>query len=190
MEGTIQDQIERPDAPMRTDTFRKSRPLIVGGETPESPFPIRMSGEVQHGFKRGSRELGCHTANLPDDELEPMTSTVKTGIYYGYAQVHPECPNGCASDLPNEDLRVWPMVMSIGWNPYYKNEKLTAEVHIIHQFKEDFYGHVMTVLVLGYIRPELDYTSKDALIEDIQTDIKVALRSLERPDYQDRKSVV
>lgn len=38
--------------------------------------------------------------------------------------------------------------------------RLFQEVHVIHKFKENFYGHVMTVLVLGYIRPELDYTSK------------------------------
>jgi riboflavin kinase len=55
-----------------------------------------------------------------------MISTVKTGIYFGYAQVHLECPKGTASQLPDEDLQVWPMVMSIGWNPFYKNEKLTA----------------------------------------------------------------
>lgn len=57
----------------------------------------------------------------------------------------------------------------------------------------------MTVLVLGYIRPELDYVSKgelwaviscekkliplDALVQDIQTDVKVALNSLARPEY-------
>jgi len=34
------------------------------------------------------------------------------------------------------------------------------EVHIIHPFAHDFYGHDMSVLVLGYIRPELDYVSK------------------------------
>lgn len=34
------------------------------------------------------------------------------------------------------------------------------EVHIMHPFKHDFYGHEMSVLVLGYIRPELDYISK------------------------------
>lgn len=66
------------------------------------------------------------TANLPDDKLEPMTSTVKTGIYFGYAQVHRSCPKGQAAPLPEDDLKVWPMVMSLGWNPFYKNEKLTA----------------------------------------------------------------
>lgn len=65
-------------------------------------------------------------ANLPDDAINPMISTIKTGIYFGYAQVHPECPKGTAAQLPDEDLQVLPMVMSIGWNPFYKNEKLTA----------------------------------------------------------------
>jgi riboflavin kinase len=64
-----------------------------------------------------------------------MISTVKTGIYFGYAQVHLECPKGTASQLPDEDLQIWPMVMSIGWNPFYKNEKLTAvgaiDLHIV-----------------------------------------------------------
>jgi len=42
----------------------------------------------------------------------------------------------------------------------------------------------MKVLVLGYIRPEYDYVSKEALIDDINTDIKVAVKSLERPAYK------
>lgn len=36
----------------------------------------------------------------------------------------------------------------------------SQEVHIIHPFAHDFYGHDMSVLVLGFIRPELDYVSK------------------------------
>lgn len=61
-------------------------------------------------------------ANLPDEALDPMTSVAKPGIYYGYARVH----LGEGDDVPSEDREVWPMVMSMGWNPYYKNEKLTA----------------------------------------------------------------
>ncbi len=30
----------------------------------------------------------------------------------------------------------------------------------MHDFKSDFYGHDMQAVVLGYIRPELDYTSR------------------------------
>jgi riboflavin kinase len=28
--------------------------------------------------------------------------------------------------LSVEDGKVWPMVMSVGWNPYFRNEKITA----------------------------------------------------------------
>lgn len=42
----------------------------------------------------------------------------------------------------------------------------------------------MRVAVLGYIRPEKNYTSLDGLIEDIHMDIRVAHNSLARPAYQ------
>ena len=41
----------------------------------------------------------------------------------------------------------------------------------------------MNLLILGFIRPEYDYVSKDSLIEDINVDIEVARRSLEREAY-------
>lgn len=53
----------------------------------------------------------------------------------------------------------------------------------MHDYASDFYGHEMRVLVLGYIRPELDYTSREALIDDIDTDKKVAVASLARSAY-------
>ena len=42
----------------------------------------------------------------------------------------------------------------------------------------------MKLLVLGFIRPEYDYVSKDSLIEDIMTDCRVAERSLKREKYR------
>lgn len=52
---------ERPVAKFRTETFRQSRPSIVGPDIPEPPYPITLSGPVQKGFGRGSKELGCPT---------------------------------------------------------------------------------------------------------------------------------
>ena len=50
-----------------------------------------------------------------------MSSVTATGVYYGYAQViAPEAALGI------DHLNVFPMVMSLGWNPFYKNERLTA----------------------------------------------------------------
>jgi hypothetical protein len=33
------------------------------------------------------------------------------------------------------------------------------EVHILHQFEDDFYGETMRMLVLGHIRPERNFDS-------------------------------
>lgn len=247
-----------PVAPM-APTSRENRPTIVGPASgPEAPYPVQLKGVVTRGFGRGARFLGIPTANLPDTSLSPLSSLpTSTGIYYGFARVHPSLstplptapptPSVSGTSTPllhlpahathgkyalsklhahahshahaalspeeiqrlpaetapyppdsaplaeedepapkrlsEEDTQVWPMVMSVGWNPYFKNEKVTAEVHIMHPFAHDFYGHDMSVLVLGYIRPELDYVSKEALVADIQTDVKVALNSLAREPY-------
>jgi len=173
---------ERPAAPWRTETFRQSRPDIAGPDAPEPPFPIVLSGVVQRGFGRGGKDLGCPTANLPDDSILPMSSVTRTGVYYGYAQISPDKDGQRL--LRDEDAEVMPMVMSLGWNPFYKNERLTAEIHLMHDFGSDFYGHELKTVVLGFIRPELDYTSREALIEDIETDKRVALKSLARPAYE------
>ncbi|GLB33567.1 putative riboflavin kinase [Lyophyllum shimeji] len=170
-----------PEAPLQTQT-RQTRPEIVGPASPEPPFPIRLRGPVQRGFGRGGKDLGCPTANLPDESITPISTVAKTGVYYGYAQVIP--PKDGESRLRSEDTKVFPMVMSLGWNPFYKNERLTAEIHIMHEFQSDFYGLEMRAVVLGYIRPELDYISREALIDDINTDKRVALNSLNRPEYQ------
>lgn len=79
---------------------------------------------------------------------------------------------------------MYPTVLSIGYNPYYKNEKRSIEIHLLHSFREDFYGATLSLVILGYIRPEYDYVSKEALVEDIREDIRVAQRSLTRPDYE------
>ncbi|KAF8164999.1 hypothetical protein B0H34DRAFT_218841 [Crassisporium funariophilum] len=180
---TAGDYAARQEIPVaRVNSGRSIRPHIVGPDTPEPPFPIALAGPVQHGFGRGAKDLGCPTANLPDDSITPISSVAKIGVYYGFAQVIP--PPEHVSDFLPEDLKVLPMVMSLGWNPFYKNERLTAEIHILHDFKSDFYGHEMRAVVLGYIRPELDYVSREALIEDIDFDKQVALNCLQRPGYQ------
>ena len=50
---------DRRAAPVATG--RENRPDIVGPAFPESPFPILLSGEVQRGFGRGGKDLGCPT---------------------------------------------------------------------------------------------------------------------------------
>lgn len=152
------------------------RPLIVGPEKgPSTPFPLRLSGPVIKGFGRGSKELQIPTANIPVEGLEVGgCQTIESGIYYGFAGLNLH---------DKKQGAVFPMVMSIGWNPFYKNTVRSVEVHIVHSFQEDFYGARMNLVILGFIRPEYDYVSKEALIEDIKMDIQVGLNSLEREGY-------
>ena len=53
-----------------------------------------------------------------------MSSVTRTGVYYGYAQVSSEKDGQVVLDAA--DSQVFPMVMSLGWNPFYKNERMTA----------------------------------------------------------------
>ncbi|PWN41469.1 riboflavin kinase [Ceraceosorus guamensis] len=162
---------------------RRTRPSVIGDDAGLSheqgkTYPIYLRGDVQKGFGRGGKELGCATANLPSSVFDPPSKLTETGVYFGYASVDLDAETGGA-----KDGGVWPMVMSVGWNPFYKNEQKTAEVHIMHEFQHDFYGKHMKVVVLGYIRPEFNYVSREALIEDIETDKQVGLRSLDRPAW-------
>lgn len=172
------------------------RPLIAGPtEGPEDPFPLRLSGPVIKGFGRGSKELQIPTANIPIDGLRVGgCETVESGVYYGYAGLDipattddddkSSAATATATATTATDSKVFPMVMSIGWNPFYKNSVRSVEVHIIHTFPKDFYGVQMNLVILGFIRPEFDYVSKEALIEDIKMDIRVGEKSLQREGYR------
>jgi riboflavin kinase len=56
-------RVERPAAPLQTESFRSSRPQLVGPDSPEPPFPIALAGCVQRGFGRGGKDLGCPTGS-------------------------------------------------------------------------------------------------------------------------------
>jgi riboflavin kinase len=79
------------------------------------------------------------------------------------------------------------MVMSIGYNPFYKNTVRSAEVHVLQNFGEDFYGVEMRLLILGFIREEKDYEGVEALVKDIEVDCEVARRSLDRKGWRPRE---
>lgn len=165
-----------------TSTTTKGRPTIVGPDTgPEPPFPYRMEGKVISGFGRGSKELGIPTANLPvDDSSSSWISDIPSGVYFGWASLSlpPSHPDYAPSPVSDSKFQIFPMVMSIGYNPFYKNRVRSAEVHILHKFKEDFYGSEMRILIMGFIRQEKDYEGLEALVEDINFDCEVAKNSL------------
>ncbi|XP_027023272.1 riboflavin kinase [Tachysurus fulvidraco] len=132
-------------------------------------LPYFCRGPVIRGFGRGSKELGIPTANFPESVVDSLPADISTGIYYGWARVD------------NGDVHK--MVMSIGWNPYYKNIKKSMETHLIHKFKDDFYGQMLSVVMVGYIRPEKGFSSIEELITAIHSDIEEAKRNLDLPEH-------
>ena len=131
-------------------------------------LPALLKGPVVKGFGRGSKQLGVPTANFPE-EVVAQLPPLKQGVYFGWGLV--------------EGDEVREMVMSLGFNPYYKNTKKSAETHILHQFPEDFYGRQLSICVLGFIRDMTDFHSLQELIDAIQGDIKAAKECLSSGEY-------
>ncbi|XP_074669745.1 riboflavin kinase-like [Strix aluco] len=132
-------------------------------------LPYFCRGEVVKGFGRGFKELGIPTANFSEQVVESFPSIISTGIYYGWT---------CAG---NGDVHK--MVLSIGWNPFYKNIKKSVEMHIIHTFMDDFYGEILSTVILGCIQSEKNLSSLEALISAIQEDIEEAKTQLDLPEH-------
>ncbi|CAI4219930.1 unnamed protein product [Parascedosporium putredinis] len=125
----------------------EGRPLVVGNDDgPEAPFPYQMEGKITTGFQRGSTLIGFPTANLPISLTRtPWINEISTGVYFGWSALrlptaHADNPFTSASSssstpaLPSSPstspYALYPMVMSIGYNPYFKNTVRTAEALI------------------------------------------------------------
>ncbi len=104
--------------------------------------------------------------------VQGVLAEAVTGIYCGWAGV-------------GADPTVYKMVMSIGWNPFYSNDEKTAEPWLLHEFAADFYGAELRLLVCGYIRPEANFESLDALIARIHKDADVSRAALDHPAYKE-----
>ncbi|KAI1189717.1 hypothetical protein F5B17DRAFT_428306 [Nemania serpens] len=181
------------------------RPRVLYPDSgPEPPFPLRMEGAVISGFGRGSKELGIPTANLPvDAAATPWIAEARSGVYFGWASLalpptHPDSISSGTSTSTTTTttapaaprFQIYPMVMSIGYNPFYKNSVRSAEVHVLHSFGADFYDAPMRLLILGFVRDERDYSGLDALVDDIRIDCDVARQSLARAAWTPAEGVV
>jgi len=136
----------------------------------------KMEGEVTKGFGRGSTEIGCPTANFNEQVVEDLPKDFEAGIYFGWA------------NISSEPDTVRKAVVSIGWNPYYKNTKKSVETHILHEYKQQFYGDWLKLLICGYIRPEANFDSLDELIQAIKDDIQHAGKALDQDMFKEFQS--
>ena len=120
-----------------------------------------LRGKVVHGHARGGSQLGFPTANVAmNDAVVAALTPMKNGVFCGFAAVE------------TEPLEVLPMVMSVGFNPHFKDQTLTAEVHFVHKFEKDFYVSVIRVAAIARLREQKQYDSLQGLIDDIRNDCR------------------
>lgn len=131
--------------------------------------PRHIGGPVIKGFGRGSKVLGIPTANLSTEGYSDLLLEHPSGVYFGWAGLSAR--------------GIYKMVMSIGWNPYFDNKEKTIEPWLLHEFNEDFYGEELRVVIVGYIRPEVNFPSLESLIAKIHEDGEIAEKALNLPLY-------
>lgn len=117
------------------------------------PYPV--SGNIVAGAARG-RQLGYPTWNL---RLSELKLPPPVGIYSGWA----------GRRIPH------PAMAYYGSNPTFGGESLRLEAHLFdvnepHEAQPD---HTETVWLSGYIRPEVQFDSAEALRRQLEEDERI-----------------
>lgn len=115
---------------------------------------FRVAATVVDGDKRG-REIGFPTANLrpPPRKLIPGH-----GVYACFAEVGGQRHHAA---------------VNVGIRPTFGGGEVLIEAYLL-DFEGDLYGEEMIVEFVQYLRPELDFDSVDALVEQIGADVSAS----------------
>ncbi len=130
----------------------------------EAVGPYRLAGAVVRGFQRGSKLLGFPTAYLDPAAFAGVLDNAPHGVYIGFASV--------------AGGSVHRAFISVGLNPTFKNKQITVEAYIDHVFPSDFYGQNLSLVIVGYLRPQLAFDGIDKLIKAIKLDVTVGTIAL------------
>ncbi|KAH9876545.1 hypothetical protein J1614_003676 [Plenodomus biglobosus] len=190
------DHIAGPDTPQSPFPIKLRGPVVKGFGRGSKELGIPTANIPLSGLSIGGHDdlaSGIYYGWCTLDHSSITSATTSTSVPSATDDTSIPTPssNHAVADLEypsststaNTDSIVYPTVLSIGYNPYYKNSQRSIEIHILHSFPADFYGATLSLVILGFIRPEYDYVSKEALVEDIREDIRVAQRSLAREGY-------
>mmetsp|Transcript_89257 Transcript_89257/g.182053 ORF Transcript_89257/g.182053 Transcript_89257/m.182053 type:complete len:188 (-) Transcript_89257:427-990(-) len=154
----------------------------------QTNLPLRLTSVVVRGYGRGSTDLGIPTANLSREEIkfnliDASFDDLPTGIYWGFCRI-------------GGNATIFKTACSIGYNPFYGNERKTVEPHLIasvgderrHQSScgetllGDFYDQSIRLSLVEYLRPELPFEGLEKLVAAIKKDISDAERFCEKND--------
>jgi len=99
-------------------------------------------------------KLGIPTANIPADDLSEKHPDLETGVYYGVVALDPKSYEHENDSKEKESSTLLPAVLSIGYNPFYKNTVRSVVRSIAtHSPPEPIYiqpgriylGHILTL---------------------------------------------
>lgn len=150
------------------------RELLDRGDLPAAAEvlgrPHRLRGRVVHGDKLG-REIGFPTANI-----EVSAGMIpRHGVYAGRLTVADANGNVKASGLVGEPL---PAAVSLGLNYTVGGTDLRVEAFVIDREGLDLYDTEVTLDLVEWRRPMLDFGGLDALIEALTADVDWCRRVL------------
>lgn len=132
------------------------RAHITNGSAKEASIVLghrfQVEGEVVQGAQLG-REIGFPTANVaPPTGIVPLHD----GIYASYASIDDE-----------QEMR--PAMTYIGTRPAVNTGERMIETHLL-DFEGDLYGRKLTTSFVTHLRPDSDFPTVDALVEQLGHD--------------------
>jgi riboflavin kinase/FMN adenylyltransferase len=120
--------------------------------------PYRLSGTVVRGEQRG-RELGYPTANIEAEHLVPGHGIYATNLIL--------------------DGTSYPAATSIGVRPVFEGTNRTVEAYVLDAPSDfDIYDRDVQLDFHAYIRDERDFESSEALVRQMDRDIKDVRQAL------------
>ncbi|NLM07098.1 MAG: bifunctional riboflavin kinase/FAD synthetase [Tissierellia bacterium] len=116
-----------------------------------------LMGRVVDGNKRG-RTMGFPTANI---EITDNFVIPKFGVYL--------------TEVNYKD-KLYKSITNVGTNPTFKaDDNVRVEAFII-DFSQDIYGEEIEISFIERIRDEIKFDSKEALIEQMNKDVEIAMK--------------
>lgn len=164
--GTVVHAIPRISWERREVSSSIVREHIMKGAAREASIVLghrfQVSGEVVQGAQLG-REIGFPTANVaPPEGIVPLHD----GIYASYATL-------------NGETKLRPAMTYIGTRPAVNTGARMIETHLL-DFEGDLYGSQLTTSFVTHLRPDSDFPSVDALIEQLGRDERATRTILEQ----------
>jgi riboflavin kinase/FMN adenylyltransferase len=154
-----------PDETGEPISSTRIREMLVAGDPKGAArllgHPYEIEGRVLYGDQNG-RKLGVPTANIRlEKSILPATGiyAVRAGVDHGTETVWHDG------------------VANFGYRPTLGAGELVFESHLF-DFSGDLYGRHLRVQLVDYVRPEVEFTSVEALKAQIDDDCREARKRL------------